>query len=141
MGTKHIEYKVRQDLHGAKISGAPMKSYLPLYASIKKCRDLMRITYMQCGKLMCNYVATCGFKVQKAQCAREAAEDAAEMKTKEIMFKHRKAVALALFKHKQEVAVKAPELKAKANTKERVWKRGAPERDAKEKHKKKVEKE
>lgn len=57
------------------------------------------------------------------------------------MYKHRKAVALAVFKHDQEVKAKAPELKAKANTKEKVWKRGAPERNAKEAHKKKVFKE
>lgn len=138
---KGVEYKVRYDLHEAKISGEPIKHYMPLYESIKKCRDLKRNTYMQCGKLMCNYVSTCGSKVQMAQCAREAAQDAAEKKTKEIMFKHRKAIALALFKHKQEVKAKAPELKAKANTKEKVWKRGAPERDSKETHKKKVEKE
>jgi len=135
------EWKVKYDLHEAKRAGEPMKKILPLFESLHKCRDLKRNTYMQCGKLMCHYVQTCGSKVQMAQCAREAAQDAAEKKTKEIMYKHRKAVAYALYKHKQEVAAKAPELKAKANTKEKVWKRGAPERNAKEAHKKKVAKE
>jgi len=134
------EQKVKFDLHEAKVGGVPVKTYLPLYASLKKCRDLKRNTYMQCGKLMCSYVKTCGSKTQMKQCAREAAEDAAEKKTKEILYKHRRAVALAIFKHNQEVKAKAPELKAKANTKEKVYKRGAPERDAKEKKKKKVEK-
>jgi len=138
---EHNEWTVKRDLHEAKIMGEPLKKVLPLYSSLHKCRDLKRNTYMQCGKLMCHYVQTCGSKVQMTQCAREAAEDASERKTKEIMYKHRKAVAYALFKHNQEVAAKAPELKAKANTKEKVWKRGAPERNAKEAHKKKVMKE